>query len=173
MKQETKCLHSGYVPKNGEPRQMPIYQSTTFKYDSSDAMGRLFDLEDSGYFYTRLQNPSNDMTAAKIADLEGGVAAMLTSSGQAANFFALFNICETGSHIVASSAIYGGTYNLLGVTMKKMGIDVTFVDQNLPEEELANFSISRTDTVGLVIVSPNIALVFGLNAFASSSSGRF
>ena len=97
MKQETKCLHSGYVPKNGEPRQMPIYQSTTFKYDSSDAMGRLFDLEDSGYFYTRLQNPSNDMTAAKIADLEGGVAAMLTSSGQAANFFALFNICETGS----------------------------------------------------------------------------
>ena len=137
MKQETKCLHSGYVPKNGEPRQMPIYQSTTFKYDSSDAMGRLFDLEDSGYFYTRLQNPSNDMTAAKIADLEGGVAAMLTSSGQAANFFALFNICETGSHIVASSAIYGGTYNLLGVTMKKMGIDVTFVDQNLPEEELA------------------------------------
>ena len=103
MKQETKCLHSGYVPKNGEPRQMPIYQSTTFKYDSSDAMGRLFVLEDSGYFYTRLQNPSNDMTAAKIADLEGGVAAMLTSSGQAANFFALFNICETGSHIVSAA----------------------------------------------------------------------
>ena len=157
MKQETKCLHSGYVPKNGEPRQMPIYQSTTFKYDSSDAMGRLFDLEDSGYFYTRLQNPSNDMTAAKIADLEGGIAAMLTSSGQAANFFALFNICETGSHIVASSAIYGGTYNLLGVTMKKMGIDVTFVDQNLPEEELAKaFRPNTRAMFGETITNPTV-----------------
>ena len=166
MKQETKCLHSGYVPKNGEPRQMPIYQSTTFKYDSSDAMGRLFDLEDSGYFYTRLQNPSNDMTAAKIADLEGGVAAMLTSSGQAANFFALFNICETGSHIVASSAIYGGTYNLLGVTMKKMGIDVTFVDQNLPEEELAKLFKPNTKVVfGETITNPTVS-VFDIEKFA-------
>lgn len=160
MKQETKCLHSGYVPKNGEPRQMPIYQSTTFKYDSSDAMGRLFDLEDSGYFYTRLQNPSNDMTAAKIADLEGGVAAMLTSSGQAANFFALFNICETGSYIVASSAIYGGTYNLLGVTMKKMGIDVTFVDQNLPEEELAKaFRPNTRAMFGETITNPTVSVL--------------
>ena len=160
MKQETKCLHSGYVPKNGEPRQMPIYQSTTFKYDSSDAMGRLFDLEDSGYFYSRLQNPSNDMTAAKIADLEGGVAAMLTSSGQAANFFALFNICETGSHIVASSAIYGGTYNLLGVTMKKMGIDVTFVDQNLPEEELAKaFKPNTRAMFGETITNPTVSVL--------------
>ena len=160
MKQETKCLHSGYVPKNGEPRQMPIYQSTTFKYDSSDAMGRLFDLEDSGYFYTRLQNPSNEMTAAKIADLEGGVAAMLTSSGQAANFFALFNICETGSHIVASSAIYGGTYNLLGVTMKKMGIDVTFVDQNLPEEELAKaFRPNTRAMFGETITNPTVSVL--------------
>lgn len=136
MKQETKCLHSGYVPKNGEPRQMPIYQSTTFKYDSSDAMGRLFDLEDSGYFYSRLQNPSNDMTAAKIADLEGGIAAMLTSSGQAANFFALFNICETGSHIVASSAIYGGTYNLLGVTMKKWVLMLLLSIRIFPKKSL-------------------------------------
>ena len=160
MKQETKCLHSGYVPKNGEPRQMPIYQSTTFKYDSSDAMGRLFDLEDSGYFYTRLQNPSNDMTAAKIADLEGGIAAMLTSSGQAANFFALFNICETGSHIVASSAIYGGTYNLLGVTMKKMGIDVTFVDQDLPEEELAKaFRPNTRAMFGETITNPTVSVL--------------
>ena len=160
MKQETKCLHSGYVPKNGEPRQMPIYQSTTFKYDSSDAMGRLFDLEDSGYFYTRLQNPSNDMTAAKIADLEGGIAAMLTSSGQAANFFALFNICETGSHIVASSSIYGGTYNLLGVTMKKMGIDVTFVDQDLPEEELAKaFRPNTRAMFGETITNPTVSVL--------------
>ncbi len=126
MNIETKFLHAGYEPKNGEPRQLPIYQSTTWKYASSDDMGKLFDLEASGYFYTRLQNPTNDMVAAKLAALEGGVAAMLTSSGQAANFFALFNICETGSHIVASSAIYGGTYNLLGVTMKKMGIDVQY-----------------------------------------------
>ena len=109
MNIETKCLHAGYEPENGEPRQLPIYQSTTWKYASSDDMGKLFDLEASGYFYTRLQNPTNDMVAAKLAALEGGVAAMLTSSGQAANFFALFNICETGSHIVASSAIYGGT----------------------------------------------------------------
>ena len=129
MKTETKCLHAGYEPKNGEPREVPIYQSTTFKYDSSLQMGRLFDLEDSGYFYSRLQNPTNDIVASKIAALEGGIAAMLTSSGQAANFFAVFNICEAGDHLIASSAIYGGTYNLFGVTMKKMGIDCTFVDQ--------------------------------------------
>ena len=160
MKTETKCLHSGYEPKNGEPRQLPICQSTTFKYDSSDAMGRLFDLEDSGYFYTRLQNPTNDAVAAKIADLEGGVAGMLTSSGQAANFFALFNICETGSHIVASSSIYGGTYNLLGVTMKKMGIDCTFVDQNLSEEELAKAFKPNTRAVfGETITNPTVSVL--------------
>ena len=122
----TKCVQSGYTPGNGEPRQIPIIQSTTFKYDTGEDMGKLFDLEASGYFYTRLQNPTNDYVAAKIADLEGGTAAMLTSSGQAANFFALFNICEAGSHIVSSSSIYGGTFNLISVTMKKMGIDVTF-----------------------------------------------
>lgn len=160
MKSETKCLHSGYEPKNGEPRQLPIWQSTTFKYDSSDDMGKLFDLEASGYFYTRLQNPTNDAVAAKIADLEGGVAGMLTSSGQAANFFALFNICEAGSHIVASSSIYGGTYNLLGVTMKKMGIDCTFVDQNLPEEELAKAFKPNTRAVfGETITNPTVSVI--------------
>ncbi len=133
---ETKCVQSGYTPKKGEPRVIPIYQSTTFKYETSDQMGKLFDLEDSGYFYTRLQNPTNDAVAAKICDLEGGVGAMLTSSGQAANFYAMFNICEAGGHIVASSAIYGGTYNLLGVTMKKLGIDVTFVAPDATEEEI-------------------------------------
>ena len=160
MKQETKCLHSGYEPNNGEPRQVPIYQSTTWKYATSDEMGKLFDLEASGYFYTRLQNPTNDAVAAKIADLEGGVAAMLTSSGQAANFFALFNICETGSHIVASSAIYGGTYNLLGTTMKKMGIEVTFVDQNLPEEELAKaFKPNTRAMFGETITNPTVSVL--------------
>lgn len=160
MKQETKCLHSGYEPNNGEPRQVPIYQSTTWKYATSDEMGKLFDLEASGYFYTRLQNPTNDAVAAKIADLEGGVAAMLTSSGQAANFFAIFNICETGSHIVASSAIYGGTYNLLGTTMKKMGIEVTFVDQNLPEEELAKaFKPNTRAMFGETITNPTVSVL--------------
>lgn len=160
MKIETKCLHSGYEPKNGEPRQIPVYQSTTFKYDTSDEMGKLFDLEANGYFYTRLQNPTNDAVAAKIADLEGGVAGMLTSSGQAANFFALFNICEAGSHIVASSSIYGGTFNLLGVTMKKMGIECTFVDQNLPEEELAKAFKPNTRAVfGETITNPTISVL--------------
>ncbi|MBQ1354545.1 MAG: aminotransferase class V-fold PLP-dependent enzyme, partial [Ruminococcus sp.] len=160
MNIETKFLHAGYEPKNGEPRQLPIYQSTTWKYASSDDMGKLFDLEASGYFYTRLQNPTNDMVAAKLAALEGGVAAMLTSSGQAANFFALFNICETGSHIVASSAIYGGTYNLLGVTMKKMGIDVTFVDQDLPEEELAKaFRPNTRALFGETITNPTVTVL--------------
>ncbi len=116
---ETRCVQAGYTPGNGEPRQVPIVQSTTFKYDTSDAMGRLFDLEDTGYFYTRLQNPTNDYVAAKIASLEGGTAAMLTSSGQAANFFAVFNICEAGGHVVASSAIYGGTFNLLAHTLAR------------------------------------------------------
>lgn len=160
MKIETKCLHSGYEPKNGGPRQIPVYQSTTFKYDTSDEMGKLFDLEASGYFYTRLQNPTNDAVAAKIADLEGGVAGMLTSSGQAANFFALFNICEAGSHIVASSSIYGGTFNLLGVTMKKMGIECTFVDQNLPEEELAKAFKPNTRAVfGETITNPTVSVL--------------
>lgn len=160
MKIETKCLHSGYEPKNGEPRQLPVYQSTTFKYDTSDEMGKLFDLEASGYFYTRLQNPTNDAVAAKIADLEGGVAGMLTSSGQAANFFALFNICEAGCHIVASSSIYGGTFNLLGVTMKKMGIECTFVDQNLPEEELAKAFKPNTRAVfGETITNPTVSVL--------------
>ena len=136
MKINTKCIQSGYTPKNGEPRILPIVQSTTFKYDSSDEMGMLFDLKKSGYFYSRLANPTCDMVAAKIADLEGGVAAMLTSSGQAANLIALFNIVSAGQHIVASSAIYGGTFNLIGVTMKKMGIDVTFVDPDATPEEL-------------------------------------
>ena len=160
MNVETKCLHAGYEPQNGEPRQLPIYQSTTWKYNSSDDMGKLFDLEASGYFYTRLQNPTNDAVAAKIAALEGGVAGMLTSSGQAANFFALFNICETGSHIVASSAIYGGTYNLLGVTMKKMGIDVTFVDQTLSEEELQKAFRPNTRAVfGETITNPTVSVL--------------
>lgn len=136
MKINTKCIQSGYKPKNGEARILPIWQSTTFKYDSSDEMGQLFDLKKSGYFYSRLANPTCDAVAAKIADLEGGVAAMLTSSGQAANLIALFNIVSAGQHIVASSAIYGGTFNLLGVTMKKMGIDVTFVDPDSTPEEL-------------------------------------
>ena len=129
-------MQEGWTPKKGEPRVLPIYQSTTFKYDNSEQMARLFDLEDSGYFYTRLQNPTNDAVAAKIAALEGGVAGMLTSSGQAANFYAVFNICESGDHFVCSTAIYGGTYNLFSVTMKKLGIEMTFVDQNASEEEI-------------------------------------
>ena len=132
----TLCVQAGYEPANGEPRQMPIIQSTTFKYTTSDEMGRLFDLEASGYFYTRLQNPTNDRVAARLAALEGGVAGMLTSSGQAANFFACFNICEAGDHMITTSAIYGGTYNLFGVTFPKMGIEVTFIDQNASDEEI-------------------------------------
>ncbi len=132
----TNCLHAGYTPKNGEPRVLPIYQSTTYKYDSSEEMGKLFDLEASGYFYTRLQNPTNDAVAAKIAALEGGVAAVLTSSGQAASFYSVFNICSAGDHVVSSAAIYGGTFNLFSVTMKKLGIDFTFVSPTATEEEL-------------------------------------
>lgn len=144
----TKCVQAGYTPGKGEPRQLPVYQSTTFKYDSSEQMGRLFNLEDSGYFYTRLQNPTNDAVAAKIAALEGGVAAMLTSSGQAANFFACFNICEAGGHIISTAGIYGGTFNLLGTTFAKMGIEVTFVDQDAPVEEVE------------ALFRPNTKLVF-------------
>jgi len=154
---ETKCVMSGYRPKNGEPRQMPIIQSTTFKYDTSDYMGKLFDLEASGYFYTRLQNPTNDMVAAKICDMEGGAAAMLTSSGQAANFFAVFNICTAGDHFIASSSIYGGTFNLFGVSMAKMGIECTFVDQELPLEELQKFVKPNTKCIfAETLVNPTV-----------------
>lgn len=163
---ETKCIHEGWKPKKGEPRQLPIVQSTTFKYDNSEEMGKLFDLEASGYFYTRLQNPTNDAVAAKIAAMEGGVAAMLTSSGQAANFYAIFNICEAGDHFIASSSIYGGTYNLFGVTLKKMGIECTFVDQELPEEELAKYFKSNTKAVfGETITNPTVS-VFDFEKFA-------
>ncbi len=166
MKPETKCIHEGYKPSKGEPRQLPIYQSTTFKYDTSDEMGKLFDLEASGYFYTRLQNPTNDCVAAKICSMEGGVAAMLTSSGQAANFYALFNICEAGDHFIASSSIYGGTYNLFAVTMKKMGIECTFIDQTLPEEELAKYFKPNTKAVfGETITNPTVT-VFDFEKFA-------
>ncbi|MBR1797248.1 MAG: O-acetylhomoserine aminocarboxypropyltransferase/cysteine synthase [Clostridiales bacterium] len=154
---DTKCLHAGYVPGNGDPRQVPIYQSTTWKYSTSDDMGKLFDLEASGYFYTRLQNPTNDFVASKLCELEGGVAGMLTSSGQAANFFAVFNICEAGDHFITSSSIYGGTYNLFGVTMKKMGIDCTFVDQNLSYEELSKYFKPNTKCVfGETITNPTV-----------------
>ena len=157
---ETKCIHEGWKPSQGEPRQLPVYQSTTFKYDTSDAMGRLFDLEAEGYFYTRLQNPTNDAVAAKICALEGGVAALLTSSGQAANFYAIFNICESGDHFIASSSIYGGTYNLFGVTMKKMGIECTFVDQDLPEEELAKYFKPNTKAVfGETVTNPTVSVL--------------
>lgn len=160
MKTNTICVQGGYTPGNGEPRQIPIVQSTTFKYDTSEDMGKLFDLEASGYFYTRLQNPTNDYVAAKIAELEGGTAAMLTSSGQAANFFALFNICECGDHIVSSSSIYGGTYNLISVTMKRMGIDVTFVSPNATEEELnAAFQPNTKAMFGETIANPALTVL--------------
>ncbi|MGI6003704.1 MAG: O-acetylhomoserine aminocarboxypropyltransferase/cysteine synthase family protein [Lachnospiraceae bacterium] len=162
----TKCVQSGWKPKNGEPRQLPIYQSTTFKYDSSDEMGRLFDLEEEGYFYTRLQNPTNDYVAAKICDMEGGYAAMLTSSGQAANFFAVFNICEAGDHFIASSSIYGGTFNLFGTTMKKMGIECTFVDNDITEEELDKCFKPNTKAVfGETITNPTVS-IFDIEKFA-------
>lgn len=164
---ETKCVQAGYRPGNGEPRQIPIVQSTTFKYDTSEDMGKLFDLEASGYFYTRLQNPTNDYVAAKIAELEGGTAGMLTSSGQAANFFALFNICECGSHIVASSSIYGGTFNLISVTLKKMGIDVTFVSPDSTEEELdAAFQENTRAMFGETIANPALT-VLDIEKFAN------
>lgn len=159
-KQGTICVQGGWKPKNGEPRVLPIYQSTTFKYESSEQMGRLFDLEEAGYFYTRLQNPTNDCVAAKIAELEGGVAAMLTSSGQAANFFAIFNICSAGDHIVSAATIYGGTFNLFEVTFKKMGIEVTFVDQDAPEEEIEKAFRPNTKALfGETIANPAIAVL--------------
>ncbi len=160
MKINSICVQGGYTPGNGEPRQIPIIQSTTFKYSTSEDMGKLFDLEASGYFYTRLQNPTNDMVAAKIAQLEGGTAAMLTSSGQAANFYALFNICGCGDHIVASSSIYGGTYNLIAVTMKRMGIDVTFVHPDATEEELsAAFQENTKAMFGETIANPALTVL--------------
>lgn len=163
---ETQCIHAGYQPAKGEPRQLPIYQSTTFKYDTSDEMGRLFDLEEAGYFYTRLQNPTNDAVADKIRALEGGAAAMLTASGQAANFYAIFNICEAGDHFIATSSIYGGTYNLFGVTLKKMGIACTFVNQDLPDSELDQYFQPNTKAVfGETITNPTVA-VFDIEKFA-------
>lgn len=169
MKQETKCIHAGYEPKNGEPRMMPIIQSTTFKYDSSEHMGKLFDLAESGYFYTRLQNPSNDMVAAKIAALEGGTAAMLTSSGQAASFFSVFNLANAGDHVITSSALYGGTFNLFDVTMKKMGIDFTFVDPDCTREELAKVFRSNTKLVfGETLSNPSLA-VLDIEKFADAA----
>ena len=156
----TKCVQAGYKPGNGEPRQIPIIQSTTFKYDTSEDMGKLFDLEAEGYFYSRLQNPTCDHVAAKIAAMEGGTAAMLTSSGQAANFFALFNICECGDHIVASSSIYGGTFNLISVTMAKMGITATFVSPDATEEELnAAFKPNTKVMFGETIANPALTVL--------------
>lgn len=155
---ETKCIQSGWQPKNGEPRVLPIYQSTTYKYETSDEMGKLFDLEKEGYFYTRLQNPTNDMVAEKICELEGGVAAMLTSSGQAANYYAVFNICEAGDHVVLSSTVYGGTFNLLTVTMKKMGIECTIVDPDA-DEDILNRAFQENTKCVLAESIANPALV--------------
>ena len=169
MKRETKCIQAGYEPKNGESRMIPIIQSTTFKYDTSEDMGKLFDLEASGYFYTRLQNPTNDFVAAKIAALEGGTAAMLTSSGQAANFFSIFNIASQGNHIVSSSMIYGGTFNLFNVTMKKMGIDFTFVSPDCTDEELeAAFRPETKAVFGETIANPAVS-VLDIERFADAA----
>ena len=169
MRIETKCVQAGYNPGNGEPRQIPIIQSTTFKYDTSEAMGRLFDLEDSGYFYSRLQNPTCDAVAAKIAALEGGTAAMLTSSGQAANFFAVFNIAGCGDHVVSSASIYGGTFNLFAVTMKKMGVDFTFVSPDCTDEELeAAFKPNTKAVFGETIANPALT-VFDIERFAHAA----
>ena len=169
MKQETKCIHAGYVPENGESRMIPIIQSTTFKYDTSEDMGKLFDLEAPGYFYTRLQNPTNDMVAAKIAALEGGTAAILTSSGQAANFYAVFNLANAGDHVIASTAIYGGTFNLFNVTMRKMGIDFTFVEPDCSAEELnAAFRPNTKCVFGETIANPALT-IFDFDKFAEAA----
>ena len=166
MEQETKCIHAGYTPKNGESRMIPLIQSTTFKYDTSEDMAKLFDLEASGYFYTRLQNPTNDFVAAKIAALEGGTAGMLTSSGQAANFFSIFNVANSGDHIISSASIYGGTFNLFNVTMRKMGIDFTFVSPDCTEEELeAAFKPNTKAVFGETISNPSL-IVLDLEKFA-------
>lgn len=160
MKKGTICVQGGYTPGNGEPRQIPIYQSTTYKYDTSEDMGKLFDLEVSGYFYSRLQNPTCDIVAKRICELEGGTAAMLTSSGQAANFFAVFNICSAGDHVVASSSIYGGTYNLFNVTMRKMGIDFTFVTPDCTQDELnAAFRPSTKALFGETVANPALSVI--------------
>ena len=171
MKKEKKnlgtlCVQAGWTPKKGEPRVVPIYQSTTFKYETSEQMGKLFDLEESGYFYTRLQNPTNDVVAAKITALEGGMAGMLTSSGQAANFYAIFNICSAGEHFVSASAIYGGTYNLFAVTMKKLGIEVTFVDQDAPAEEIAKAFRPNTKALFAETASNPAMSVLDIEKFA-------
>ena len=159
-KPATICIQSGWKPKNGEPRVLPIYQSTTFKYDTTEEMGRLFDLKDNGYFYTRCQNPTNDLVAAKIADLEGGVAAVLTSSGQSAIFYSIFNICEAGDHVICASAIYGGTLNVLGVTAKKMGISCTFVDVDASKEELDKaFQPNTKAVVAETIANPSLVVL--------------
>lgn len=165
----TNCLHAGYTPKNGEPRVLPIYQSTTYKYDSSEEMGKLFDLEKDGYFYTRLQNPTNDAVAAKIAALEGGVAAVLTSSGQAASFYSVFNICGAGDHVVASAAIYGGTFNLFSVTMKKLGIDFTFVSPHSSKEELDAAFKDNTKLVFAETLSNPALEVLDIEKFANAA----
>ena len=168
-KMETKCVQGGYTPGNGEPRQIPIIQSTTFKYATSEDMGKLFDLEASGYFYTRLQNPTNDSVAAKICEMEGGTAAMLTSSGQAASFYAVFNIASCGDHVVSSSSIYGGTYNLFAVTMKRMGIDFTFVSPDCTEEELnAAFRPNTKAVFGETIANPALT-VLDIEKFANAA----
>ena len=165
---DTICVQGGWQPKNGEPRVLPIYQSTTYKYDNSEQMGRLFDLEEEGYFYTRLQNPTNDIVAQKICDLEGGVAGMLTSSGQAANYYAAFNICEAGDHIICSAHVYGGTFNLFGVTMKKQGIDVTFINPDCTEEELeAAFKPNTKMVFGETISNPSL-VVLDIEKFAKA-----
>ena len=169
LKLGTKCVQAGYTPKNGEPRQVPIIQSTTFKYDSCEGMGKLFNLEANGYFYSRLQNPTNDYAAAKIAALEGGTAAMLTSSGQAANFFAIFNICECGDHLICSSSIYGGTFNLIGVTLPKMGIEVTFISPDATEEELnAAFKPNTKAVFGETLANPALS-VLDIEKFAKTA----
>ena len=169
MKRETMCIQAGYEPKNGESRMIPIVQSTTFKYDTSEDMGKLFDLEASGYFYTRLQNPTNDYVAAKICDMEGGTAAMLTSSGQAASFYSVFNLASCGDHVVCSSAIYGGTYNLFAVTMKRMGIDFTFVSPDCSDEELeAAFRPETKAVFGETIANPALT-VLDIERFANAA----
>ena len=169
MRKETKCIEAGYTPKNGESRMIPIIQSTTFKYDTSEDMGKLFDLEASGYFYTRLQNPTNDMVAAKIAALEGGSAAMLTSSGQAATFFSVFNLAGAGDHVISSSSIYGGSYNLFNVTMRRMGIDFTFVDPDCSDEELEKAFRPNTKAVfGETLANPAL-IVFDIERFAKAA----
>ncbi len=169
MEQETKCIQAGYTPKNGESRMIPIIQSTTFKYDTSEDMGKLFDLEASGYFYTRLQNPTNDYVAAKLTALEGGTAGMLTSSGQAANFYSVFNIANAGDHVISSASIYGGTFNLFNVTMRKMGIDFTFVDPECSDEELeAAFKPNTKAVFGETIANPALT-VFDIERFAKAA----